>query len=67
MARRRLVGKFAKPIEAVFASYSLVPRPLDPVLKVMSFEEFSNLQTKDKCTSVPRSSRGSSSFLGSTA
>ncbi len=47
MARRRLVGKFAKPIEAVFASYSLVPGPLDRVPTVMSFEEFSSLQTKD--------------------
>jgi hypothetical protein len=47
MTRRRLAGKFAKPIEAVFASYNLVLGPLDPVPKVMSFEEFSSLQTED--------------------
>jgi hypothetical protein len=45
---RRLVGKFAKPIEATFTPYNLVPGPDDPpVLKVMSFEEFSHLQTKE--------------------
>jgi hypothetical protein len=47
MTRRRLMGKFAKPIEAVFASYNLVPGPLDPVPKVVSFEEFLSFQTKD--------------------
>jgi hypothetical protein len=47
MTRRRLVGKFAKPIEAVFASCDLVPGSLDPVSKAMGFEEFSGLQTKD--------------------
>ena len=47
MTTRRLVGKFAKPIEAVFASYNLAPGPLDPVPKVMSFEEFLSFQTKD--------------------
>ena len=48
MTRRRLVGEFAKPIEAAFALYNLAPGPLDPpVQKVMSFEEFTQLQTKD--------------------
>jgi len=48
MTRRRLVGQFGKAIEAAFTPYNLVPGPDDPpVLKVMSFEEFSNLQTQE--------------------
>jgi len=48
MKKRRLVGKFANAIEATFTPYNLVPGPDDPpVLKVMSFEEFSHLQTKE--------------------
>jgi hypothetical protein len=45
---RQLVGKFGKAIEAAFTPYNLVPG-LDnpPVLKVMSFEEFTHLETKD--------------------
>jgi hypothetical protein len=42
------VGKFAKPIEAAFTPHKLVPGPLDPsVPKVMSYEEFSQLETKE--------------------
>src|SRR2546427_55670 len=48
MTRRRLAGQFGKAIEAAFTPYNLVPGPDDPpVLKVMSFEEFSRLQTKE--------------------
>jgi len=48
MTRRRLVGQFGKAIEAAFTPYNLVPGPDDPpVLKVMSFEEFSRLQTEE--------------------
>jgi hypothetical protein len=48
MTRRRLVGQFGKAIEAAFTPYNLVPGPDDPpVLKVMSFEEFSQLQTEE--------------------
>jgi hypothetical protein len=46
MTRRRLVGQFGKAIEAAFTPDNLVPGPDDPpVLKVMSLEEFSRLQT----------------------
>lgn len=45
MTRRLLVGKFAKAIEATFTPDNLLPGPDDPpVLKVLSFEEFSRLQ-----------------------
>ena len=48
MTKRRLVGKFANPIEAAFTPYNLLPGPDDPpVVKVMSFEEFSQLETKE--------------------
>jgi hypothetical protein len=48
MTRRRLVGQFGKAIEAAFTPYNLVPGPDDPpVLKVMSFEEFSHLETEE--------------------
>ncbi len=48
MTRRRLLGQFGKAIEAAFTPYNLVPGPHDPpVLKVMSFEEFSRLQTEE--------------------
>src|SRR5260370_19618244 len=48
MTRRRLVGQFSKAIEAAFTAYNLVPGPDDaPVLKVMSFGEFSHLQTEE--------------------
>ena len=48
MTRRRLLGQFGKAIEAAFTPYNLVPGPDDPpVLKVMSFEEFSHLQTEE--------------------
>ena len=48
MTRRRLLGQFGKAIEAAFTPYNLVPGPDDPpVLKVMSFEEFSRLQTEE--------------------
>src|SRR5712692_5211120 len=48
MTRRRLVGQFGKAIEAAFTPDNLVPGPDDPpVLKVMSFEEFSHLQTEE--------------------
>jgi hypothetical protein len=48
MTRQRLAGKFGKAIEAAFTPYNLVPG-LDnpPVVKVMSFEEFTHLQIKD--------------------
>src|SRR5258708_12158351 len=47
MTRRRLLGQFGKAIEAAFTPYNLAPGPADPpVLKVMSFEEFSHLQTE---------------------
>jgi len=46
MTRRRLVGQFGKAIEAAFTPYT--PRSDDsPVLKVMSFEEFSHIQTEE--------------------
>ncbi len=42
------MGQFGKAIEAAFTPYNLVPGPDDPpVLKVMSFEEFSRLQTEE--------------------
>src|SRR5260370_1131361 len=48
MTKRRLVGQLGKAIEAAFTPYNLVPGPDDPpVLKVMSFEEFSHLQTEE--------------------
>jgi hypothetical protein len=48
MTRRRLLGQFGKAIEAAFTPYNLVPGPDDPpVLKVMSFGEFSHLQTEE--------------------
>ena len=48
MTRRLLVGQFGKAVEAAFTPYNLVPGPDDPpVLKVMSFEEFSRLQTEE--------------------
>jgi hypothetical protein len=48
MTRQRLVGQFGKAIEAAFTPYNLVQGPDDPpVLKVMSFEEFSRLQTEE--------------------
>jgi len=48
MTKRRLVGNFAKSIEAAFTPYNLVPGPDDPpVVKLMSFEEFSQLQAKE--------------------
>ena len=48
MTRQRLVGQFGKAIEAAFTPYNLVPGPDDPpVLKVMSFDEFSRLQTQE--------------------
>jgi hypothetical protein len=48
MTRPRLVGRFAKAIEATFTPVNLVPGPVDPpVLKVMSFQEFSRLQTDE--------------------
>src|SRR6266566_5850707 len=48
MTRRRLLGQFGKAIEAAFTPYGLVPGPDDPpVLKVMSFEEFSGLKTEE--------------------
>jgi hypothetical protein len=48
MTRQRLVGQFGKAIEAAFTPYNLVPGPDDPpVLKVMSFEEFSRLHMHD--------------------
>jgi len=48
MTRRRRQGQFGKATEAAFTPYNLVPGPDDPsVMKVMSFEEFSHLQTKE--------------------
>src|SRR5258708_32189013 len=48
MTKRGLVGQFGKAIEAAFTPYNLVPGTDDPpVLKVMSFEEFSRLQTEE--------------------
>src|SRR5258708_27725068 len=48
MTNRRLAGKFAKAIEATFTPDNLVPGSDDPpLLKVMSFEEFSHLQTQE--------------------
>jgi hypothetical protein len=45
MTRRRLL---ALAIEAIVTPHNLVPGPDDPpVLKVMSFEEFSHLQTEE--------------------
>src|SRR5260370_23009958 len=48
MTNPRLAGKFAKAIEATFTHDNLVPGSDDPaLLKVMSFEEFSHLQTQE--------------------
>src|SRR5258708_28953945 len=48
MIRRWVVGQVGKSIEAAFTPYNLVPGPDEsPVLKVMSFEEFSHLQTEE--------------------
>ena len=68
MTRRRLQGQFGKTIEAAFTPYNLVPGPDDPpVLKVMSFEEFSHLQGEEIVPLAPGSSSGSNSSFGSTA
>jgi hypothetical protein len=48
MTNPRLVGKFAKAIEATFTPDNLVSGSDDPpLLKMMSFEEFSHLQTQE--------------------